>query len=89
MMAKSYLWHGLSKFFCIPWVQVDEVALSIKKHSSSLELSQMLVVCLIAWFAWAGLIMLGGVPKFPKQDNRSRSGKSGTPSEPYQSCSGK
>ena len=37
-------------FYCISWVQVDEVALSIKKHSSSIEFSQILVVCLITWF---------------------------------------
>ena len=37
---------------------------------------------MIAWFAWARLNKLEGLPDFPEQDNQSYFGKSGTPSKP-------
>ena len=50
-----------------------------------LDFSQISFVCLIAWFAWAGLIRLRGLPDLPEQD---WSGWEGVPDLPEQDWSG-
>ena len=42
--------------------------LSIWVPALSVDVSEISFSCLIAWFAWEGLIRLGGLPDLPEQD---------------------
>ena len=57
----------------------------VKTVHVQLDFSQISFVCLIAWFAWAGLIRLRGLLDLPGQD---WSGWEGVPDLPEQDWSG-
>ena len=57
----------------------------MKYEAVLVDFSQISFVCLIAWFAWAGLIRLGGLPDLPEHE---WSDWNGLPDLPEQEWSG-